>query len=542
DEHATEHLEMVHAREHGFLEEARSLRASGKSELDAGEALTLDVLIDRLESLVATNETCHLEQWNVTAWDNPVADWNSLPQRHIVTTYADATHLVARYGAIPRAIDTNIENLRRGLAAGAVANATSTRIALDMVNRQLARPDAEWPLMAPAKKERADWSEANRLAFARDVTAAIAQIRAATVRWRDFVTAEVLPKARPDDRVGVRDVPGGVDCYAASIRRETSLAVSADALHALGLSEIARIDDEMRTLGEKLFGTRDLVAIAKRLRTDPALYFKTEEEVEAKAVSALAASKAKLPRYFGILPKADCVVQRIPDYEAPYTTIAYYLQPNADGSKPGEYFVNTYQPATRPRFEAEVLAFHESIPGHHVQIAIAQELPETPAFRKFLGSTAFVEGWGLYTERLADEIGLYSSDLDRMGMLSFDAWRASRLVVDTGMHAKGWSREQAVTFMLEHTALAENNIRNEVDRYSSWPAQALAYKVGQQTLLRLRAEARARLGAQFDLKAFHDTVLGAGAVPLPMLEKIVRAWMAKNTTQSAPAGAQSAAP
>jgi uncharacterized protein (DUF885 family) len=216
----------------------------------------------------------------------------------------------------------------------------------------------------------------------------------------------------------------------------------------------------------------------------------------------------------------------VPDYEAPYTTIAYYREPNPDGSKPGEYFINTTQPTTRPRYEAEALAFHESIPGHHLQIAIAQELPEMPAFRKYGGVTAYVEGWGLYTERLADEMGLYSSDLERMGMLSYDAWRASRLVVDTGMHAKGWSRAQAVSFMLEHTALAENNIRNEVDRYIGWPGQALAYKVGQLTILRLRAAARAKLGAAFDLKAFHDTLLGAGPVTLPVLEGIIDRWIA----------------
>jgi uncharacterized protein (DUF885 family) len=218
-------------------------------------------------------------------------------------------------------------------------------------------------------------------------------------------------------------------------------------------------------------------------------------------------------------------VRRVPDYEAPFTTIAYY-RPLVPGEQPGYYYVNTYAPETRPRFEAEVLAFHESIPGHHLQIAIAQELPELPAFRKNLGTTAFVEGWALYTERLADETGLYSGDLDRLGLLSFDSWRAARLVVDTGIHAKKWDRARAERFMHDNTPLADNNIANEVDRYITWPGQALAYKTGQLEILHLREEAEAALGPRFSLPAFHDVVLGGGAVTLPVLQRRVRAWVA----------------
>jgi uncharacterized protein (DUF885 family) len=198
--------------------------------------------------------------------------------------------------------------------------------------------------------------------------------------------------------------------------------------------------------------------------------------------------------------------------------------------------VNVHAPTTRPRFEAAVLAFHESVPGHHLQIAIAQELPALPAFRKQLDATAFVEGWALYTERLAEEMGLYADDLDRLGMLSFDAWRASRLVVDTGLHALGWSREQAIQFMLEHTALSRTNIENEVDRYITWPGQALAYKTGQRELWRLRREAEARLGTRFSLPAFHDVVLGQGAVSLPILARQVEAWVTQVEREAPPPG------
>jgi uncharacterized protein (DUF885 family) len=517
------HREQAKQRRKGFLAEARALKA--RASLDASDALTLDLFVDGLEAQVAGDAACDFEDWTVSSGSNPVAEWNTLPDLQAVVTPADAAHLLARYHAIPRSIDTSIANLRRGLAAGKLPNATSTKIALAMVDKQLGLVDTDWPLYAPAKKEHPTWSEAERASFASDLVASLAGIRAAEVRWRAFVADQLLPRARSDEQVGLGALPGGAACYASQIRAHTSLPLGADELHQLGLSEIARVNGEMSELGARLFGTRDLAKILKRLRTDPALYFKTEDEVEAKAASALAAAKAKIPDFFGLLPRADCVVRRVPDYEAPYTTIAYYREPNPDGSKPGEYFINTTQPTTRPRYEAEALAYHESIPGHHLQIAIAQELPEMPAFRKYGGSTAYVEGWALYTERLAGEMGLYSDDLSRMGALSFEAWRASRLVVDTGLHAKGWSREQAVAFMLEHTALAENNIRNEVDRYIGWPGQALAYKVGQLTILRLRADAQKQLDARFDLKGFHDVVLGVGPVTMKVLSDEVARWV-----------------
>jgi uncharacterized protein (DUF885 family) len=345
-------------------------------------------------------------------------------------------------------------------------------------------------------------------------------------RYRAFLAEHVLLAARDEAAAGLTGLPDGAACYAARIAHHTGLPLGADELHQLGIDEIARINDEMRVLGERMFGTRDLAAIVARLREDPSLYFDSADEMLAEARQGLEAARQAMADWFGILPEADCVVVPIPDYEAPFTTIAYYRQPHADGSKPGEYFLNTYKPETRPRFEMRVLTYHEAIPGHHLQIAISQERNELPAFRRHGGSTAFSEGWALYTERLSDEMELYGGDLDRMGMLSYDAWRAARLVVDTGIHAKGWTREQAERYMLEHTALAEANIRNEVDRYIVWPGQALAYKVGQLEILRLRAKARAALGDRFDIKAFHDAVLENGAVTLPVLADQIRRYIA----------------
>jgi len=217
-------------------------------------------------------------------------------------------------------------------------------------------------------------------------------------------------------------------------------------------------------------------------------------------------------------------------HEAEHSTIAYYREPAADGSRPGRYYINTAHAETRPRYEAEALAFHESIPGHHLQIAIGQERTDLPTFRRYGGFTAYIEGWGLYTERLSDEMGLYSGDLDRIGVLSFDGWRAARLVVDTGMHALGWTRDQAIEFMIEHTAIAPNNVGNEIDRYITWPGQALAYKIGQLELLRLRTLARDRLGTAFDIRRFHDTVLTESSLPLSVLASVVERWAADPAT------------
>jgi uncharacterized protein (DUF885 family) len=296
-------------------------------------------------------------------------------------------------------------------------------------------------------------------------------------------------------------------------------------IHRIGLDEIARIDAEMAALAGRTLGTANLADALAALRGDPALHFTTCDEVYDKAASSLARATEAIPDWFGRLPVAPCEIVRMGPHEEVHSTIAYYRQPAVDGSRPGQYYLNTSSPRTRPRYEAEALAYHESIPGHHLQVAIGQELTHLPEFRKHLGPTAFFEGWGLYTERLADEMGLYSSDLDRIGLLSFDAWRAARLVVDTGMHALGWPRERAIAFMHEHTALASDNIANEVDRYIVMPGQALAYKTGQLEMLRLRAEAKVALGAAFDVRDFHDILLGSGALPLTVLRGMVSAWV-----------------
>lgn len=508
------------------LEEVRALDTAS---FTARDRVTLALFVEGLERSV-DREICESHQWSVSARGNPVSSVNVLPDDHKVTDLKSARNLLERYRQIPKTVDDSIANLRTGLAAGRVANAESIRRTVELVQGQLDKPMAEWALLKPVKTigELKDVAADERKEITDALEALVSgEIKSSFQRYLEMLQSELLPKGRSGDKIGAHALPDGLACYEASIRGHINLERSAKEIHELGLKEIKRVNDEMARLGKSLFKAKSLAATVKELRTNKELYYESKEQIIAKAEASLAKAKAAIPQYFGILPEADCKVTEIPDYEAPYTTIAYYKQPHADNAKPGEYFINTYKPETRPRFEMEVLAYHESIPGHHLQIAISQERHDLPLFRRYGGSTAFVEGWALYTERLSDEMGLYTGDLDRMGMLSYDAWRASRLVVDTGIHAMGWTRERAEKFMQEHTALTESNIRNEVDRYISWPGQAVAYKVGQLEILRLRAQAKKDLGERFDLRQFHDAVLKQGAVTLPVLAEQVQTWVAR---------------
>ncbi|MGI0149870.1 MAG: DUF885 domain-containing protein [Thermoplasmata archaeon] len=471
---------------------------------------------------------CDLEAWTVDPLSGPVVSMLNIESYQPAATVDDGRNMVARWCAMGPYVDEHVANLRRGLTAGKVAVRTGVTKVIEQIDDLTQKRIEEWPLLKPLHDAHGDWPKQDREAFQKDLTAAVRDgVRPAFLRLQDVLRKEILPRARPDERPGILHIPDGIPAYRRLIHSYTALDLSPEEVHATGLREVARINREMEELGEKVLGTRDRREILKRLRTDPQLYFRTRDEVEEKAREALARARAAIPRFFGRLPKADCEVVRMEAHEEKHSTIAYYRWPATDGSRPGRYFINTSAPETRPRYEAEVLAYHESIPGHHLQLAIAQELDGLPEFRKHLGVTAFVEGWGLYTERLSDEMGLYTADLDRIGVLSYDAWRACRLAVDTGMHAKGWTRTQAIEFMLENTALAQNNIVNEVDRYIAWPGQALAYKIGQLEIRRLRADAERRLGSRFDLRAFHDAVLGNGAVSLETLRESIDAYIRK---------------
>lgn len=531
-----EAIERRQKERDAVLDKARAVLIDGLNPVDA---VTLKLLVQDLEAEKA-GDVCRSYEWSVGA-SGPFDELSYVSEIHRVATPQDAKNLISRMKQGPRNIKDSIANLRVGLGQNKVAPAETVRRAIAKLDAVLAQPSDGWEMTKPAWTTAAEgtvpgvtgtteaatpWPAGERAQLAAELRKVVAEeLKPSFVAWRDFLSKEILPKARTE-KEGLAGMPDTAECYRARIFRHIGIERTPEELHALGQAEIARTDRELVALGKKVLGTKDLKSTLERLRTDPKLYFSSGAELKASAEKSLAKAKAAIPKYFGILPKSDCVVREIPAHEAPYTTVAYYRPPHYDGSKPGEYFVNTFKPEVRPRFELEALTWHESIPGHHLQLAIMQELGELPAFRKLDGSTAFIEGWALYTERLADEMGLYSSDLDRLGKISYDSWRASRLVVDTGVHHLGWTRQQAETYMREHTALTFTNITNEVDRYISWPGQALAYKVGQLEILRLRAKAEAQLGKSFDLKGFHDTVLGAGAVTLPVLADRVNAWIA----------------
>jgi uncharacterized protein (DUF885 family) len=508
-----------------WLAVARGIDRASLNEVDR---TSLDLFIDVMEARVSV-AACRFETWSFSPRMNPLTDLSSLPDLHPLDAVEDGDNLMTRLHQIPALVDGWIANLRLGAESGRYANAESTRRTLKMFDTELAKPVAEWGIGGPLSVEldSAVWKAEQAAAFRREYETALKQeVRPAFERFATLLRETILPSARLGSLAGLTGLPDGDACYAALVKQYTTLDRSPEAVHQTGIEQLESIHAEMRDLGEKLFGERELAVIFERLRSDEALHFDTSEEVREKAESSLARANEKVGDAFSRLPKNDCVVTVIPEHEAPYTTIAYYRWGAPDGSRPGEYFINVYKPETRPRYEAEVLAYHESVPGHHFQISLAQELDGLPAFRRYEGFTVFVEGWALYTERLADELGLYSGDLDRMGMLSFDTWRAARLVVDTGIHHKGWTREAAIAFMAANTPLALNNIDNEVDRYVSWPGQALAYKTGQLEIFALRREAQSALGERFDLPAFHAVILEGGAVTLGVLRRRVEEWVA----------------
>jgi uncharacterized protein (DUF885 family) len=382
-------------------------------------------------------------------------------------------------------------------------------------------------LLAPAR------GSGDRAVLAKARAIAETTIRPAMARLAERLRTEFLPIGRPNDQVGVGRIPGGEEGYLAAVARHTTTALTPAEIHQIGLDVLEELDAEWSRVGASALGERDFSVIAERMRSDPALRFETSEQIVSVAQSALDRANAVRDRYFPVWDIPDCVIEIINPIEASNTAMAYYRPPAVDGSRPGAHCLLATDPASRYRYEYESLSFHESVPGHHLQLATAQTL-DIPRYRRHLDVEAcsFNEGWGLYAEQFADETGLYSDDISRLGMLSFRALRACRLVVDTGIHYYGWSRERAIQFMWEHTATTKEHVTNEVDRYIAWPGQALAYMIGRREILRLREEAKAALGERFSIVDFHRVVLGSGAVPLTVLADNVSEWQTAHGARS----------
>jgi uncharacterized protein (DUF885 family) len=364
-------------------------------------------------------------------------------------------------------------------------------------------------------------------AFADAVIVAVDEhTRPALVAYRDALQTSVLPTARDDDHPGLCYLPDGEAMYQALARHHTSMSYSPDELHAMGQDIVDQVLEEIVETGSTLFGTTEVPAIFERL-SDPSLGYANREEMLEHAERVVAAAEAEAPKWFATVPDVACSVAAVPEAEEAGMAGAYYMPGSIDGSRSGTYYLNTSQPQERHRYVAEDIAFHEAVPGHHFQLTIAMESKDLVPARQVLYDTACAEGWGLYSERLADEMGLYSDDLARMGLFTADAWRASRLVVDTGLHALGWSRQQAIDWMAAHTPLPRLEVETEIDRYISYPGQALAYMVGRREIVRLRTMATEQLGDRFDLREFHDMILRAGILPLPALARTVERWVAR---------------
>jgi uncharacterized protein (DUF885 family) len=413
------------------------------------------------------------------------------------------------------------ERFREGVASNRTPAEFAVNAVIAQLDEWLALPIEEDPLLMTQTPP--DFSDEQTEAYKTAlVDVARDAVRPAIERQRDVLRNEVLPVSRPEGSEGLSFLSDGDFVYSRAIQRYTTLPMQAGEIHEIGLQQIERLADEYRELGPEVLGTDDLDEIFTRLREDPELHHTSGADIVKASEDAFAAAREEMPNWFGIIPKADCIVE-----ETPSGAQAFYFPAADDGSRPGMFFMNTADPSSWGIHEVQSTAFHEGIPGHHLQGTIAQELGDrVPEFRRHLHIVAYGEGWALYTERLSDEMGIYGSQLDRMGMLSADSMRAGRLVVDTGMHALGWSRQQAINWMAENTPMSMYTITEEIDRYiASMPGQALSYMIGRLDIQRIRAEAEAALGDRFDIKAFHDTVLGSGGVPLETLDRMVGEWV-----------------
>ncbi|MCM2312631.1 MAG: DUF885 domain-containing protein [Steroidobacteraceae bacterium] len=439
---------------------------------------------------------------------------------------SDYENWIARLNGLDTYIVQTIDLLREGMRRGMVQPCVIMDRLPAQIARQVVSDPAASPFYAPFKEMRPSMAPAEQERLRAAGALAIEQrVLPAYRRLQTFFNEEYLPACRRS--VGIWDTPGGAEWYDRRVRWFTTTDLTPDEVHELGLREVARIRGEMQKVIERVGFKGSFEEFLHFLRTDPQFRYTDSEQLLQAYLAMAKRVDPLLPQYFGRLPRMPYGVRPIPMESAPDTTTAYYRQPSMDGRRAGYYYVNLYQPEERPTYEIPVLTIHEAVPGHHLQIALAQELGEQPKFRRDFEATAFVEGWALYSESLGEEMGFYDDPYAKFGQLTYEMWRAVRLVVDTGLHHKRWTREQAIEFFKANAAKTELDIVNEIDRYISWPGQALAYKIGELRIKELRTRATQALGPKFDLREFHDVVLGSGAVPLDVLEANVLAWQAQ---------------
>jgi len=515
-----EAFEQRHEVRRDFL---RRLRIIDSSALSTGNQLNYDLMRRQLEDAIDGHE--------FRAYLMPISQRGGLQSLDSIAeglrldTVQDFEDWIARISLIPDVIEKTMKLQEEGRKKGYMPPKILMERIPAQIDKQLVESGTDSPFFKAFAQMPATIpvEEQDRLREA--VTSVIEE--SLVPAYRDFsryMNETYLPASR--DSIGASSLPNGEAYYEYRTRQFTTTQMTPDEIHRLGLNEVARIRAEMQLVIDELEFDGSFQEFLHFLRTDPQFYFDTPEELFDAYLAICKRIDPQLVKLFGKLPRTPYGLRSIPDNIAPDTTTAYYSRPAADGSRAGYYYVNLYRPEVRPKYEMEVLSVHEAVPGHHLQIALQMELPDLPNFRRYTGFTAFTEGWGLYSESLGDELGLYKDPYSHFGALTYDMWRAVRLVVDTGMHYKGWTRQQAIDFFMDHAAKTELDIINEIDRYIGWPGQALAYKIGQLKIMELKAKAKQTLRDNFDIRAFHDAVLGGGALPLEVLETRMNRWLA----------------
>ena len=515
-------LDAIEKRHRHKLEVLTRLRVMNREAFSSGDQLNYDLFLkDYQDEVEGYRYRWYLIPLNQRGGIQTIDELADVLRFESLKDFED---WLARLRAFPTYMDQTIALMREGIKTRMIL----PKIVLDRIPTQIDHQIVSDPKASPFYKPFTRYStsiaEADRSRLSQEAEKTIAaSVVPAFRQLKEFFLKDYLPAAW--DQVGVWQLPQGEAMYGFFVRIETTTTMTPREIHDLGLSEVKRIRAEMQNIIDKLGFKGSFAEFAAFLRNDPQFYYKTPEELLVAYRALTRRIDPMLVKLFGTLPRTPYGVEPIPKNIAPDTTTAYYNSPAADGSRAGTYFVNLYKPETRPKYEMMALSLHEAVPGHHLQIALAMEQKGLPNFRRYGGYTAFVEGWGLYAESLGEEMGLYDDPYSKFGQLMYEVWRAARLVVDTGLHYMRWDRQKAIDFLSENTAKPELDVVNEIDRYIAMPGQALAYKIGQLKIAALRAKAEKRLGAKFDIRAFHDELLKDGTLPLDLLEAKMDAWI-----------------
>jgi uncharacterized protein (DUF885 family) len=522
-------LENVERQHQHRVETQKRLRAIDRAKLSEADRLNYDLFAKDLANDIEQHKfKLYLLPVNQRGGVQTLDELTELLRFQTVKDYED---WIARMRALPLYVRQTMSLMREGVREKILWPKAVERRVSAQLEKQLVSRAEESPFYKPFLNFNGDIPAADRARLSQSAREAVTQsVLPAYRELKDYFDKEYLPASF--DNVGVWQWPDGAEAYAFLARRYTTTDMTPEQIHAKGLEEVARIRAEMQKVMEQVGFKGSLKDFFKKLRTDEQFYYKRPEDL-LDAYRAMAKRiDPNLVKVFKTIPRMPYGVTPIPDTTAPDTTTAYYQQGSPDGSRPGFYYVNLYKPETRPKWEMMALSLHESVPGHHLQIARAMELGEIPKFRRYGGYTAFIEGWGLYAESLGEDMGLYDDPYSKFGQLTYQMWRAVRLVVDTGIHYYKWDRQKAIDYFMDNAAKTELDVTNEIDRYITDPGQALAYKIGELKIKELRARSRAALGERFDVREFHDVVLGSGAVPLDVLERNVDEWIKKQKTQA----------